>query len=144
MKRLITPSINFCSCFPVLWFFLFLFLVALIFTGTWFYDQKKKMRVVELMRLLGQIQTSFFFLRKDFARTKTQIKPEPTNFLSLRSFSARKLLPLLFFVPLILFCCLVLVWFAVLQVRNLFVKKIKLVRNCPNNLINSTTDVYPY
>ena len=27
------------------------------------------------MRLSGQPQTSLFFLRKDFARTKTQIKP---------------------------------------------------------------------
>ena len=31
------------------------------------------------MRLLGQFQTSLFFLQKDFARTKTQIKPKPTN-----------------------------------------------------------------
>ena len=31
------------------------------------------------MRLLGQFQTSFFFLRKDFTRTKTQIKSKPIN-----------------------------------------------------------------
>ena len=31
------------------------------------------------MRLLGQFQTKLFFLQKDFARTKTQIKPKPTN-----------------------------------------------------------------
>ena len=32
------------------------------------------------MRLLGQFQAGlFFFLRKDFERTKTQIKPKPTN-----------------------------------------------------------------
>ena len=30
------------------------------------------------MRLLGQFQTSLF-LRKDFTRTKTHIKPKPTN-----------------------------------------------------------------
>ena len=30
------------------------------------------------MRLSGQFQGSFF-LRKDFERTKTQIKPKPTN-----------------------------------------------------------------
>ena len=46
------------------------------------------------MRLLGQFQTSFF-LRKDFARTKTQTKPKPTNFLSLRSFYVRKIVALL-------------------------------------------------
>ena len=143
MNRLITPSINFCFCFLVFWFFLF-YIKGINLHGYLILRPEKKMRVVEHMRLLGQFQTSFFFFRKLFARTKTQIKPKPTNFLSLRSFSARKLLPLLFFVPLILFCCLVLVWFAVLQVRNLFVKKIKLVWNCPNNLINSTIDVYPY
>ena len=32
------------------------------------------------MRLLGQFQAGLlFFLRKDFERTKTQIKPKPTN-----------------------------------------------------------------
>ena len=33
------------------------------------------------MRLSGQFQASLFlyFLRKDFERTKTQIKPKPTN-----------------------------------------------------------------
>ena len=32
------------------------------------------------MRLSGQFQACFFFfLRKDFKRTKTQIKPKPTN-----------------------------------------------------------------
>ena len=31
------------------------------------------------MRLLGQIQPRLFLLRKDFKRTKTQIKPKPTN-----------------------------------------------------------------
>ena len=31
------------------------------------------------MRLSVQFQTSLFFLRKDFACTKTQIKPKQTN-----------------------------------------------------------------
>ena len=143
MKRLITPSINFCSCFLVLWFFLF-YIKGINLHGYLILRPEKKNACSWADEVIRANSNQFFFLRKDFARTKTQIKPKPTNFLSLRSFSARKLLPLLFFVPLILFCCLVLVWFAVLQVRNLFVKKIKLVRNCPNNLINSTTDVYPY
>ena len=51
------------------------------------------------MRLLGQFQTSVF-LRKDFARTKTQTKPKPTNFLSLRSFYAEKI------VAFVVFCLL--------------------------------------
>ena len=31
------------------------------------------------MRLLGQFQPRLFLLRKDFKRTKTEIKPKPTN-----------------------------------------------------------------
>ena len=58
-----------------------------------------------------------------------------TNQFSLRE----KLFPLLFFVRLILFWWLVLVWFAFLYARNLFVKQNKLVCNCPNNLIYYTT-----
>ena len=49
------------------------------------------------MRLLGQFKTSLVFLRKNFARTKTQIKPKPTNFLCLRSFYAQKIVAFVVF-----------------------------------------------
>ena len=52
------------------------------------------------MRLLGQFQTSSFFLRKDFARTKTQIRPKPTNFLSLKSFYVQKIVAFVVFYSL--------------------------------------------
>ena len=57
--------------------------------------------------IISSISNQFnFFVRKDFARNKTQIKPKPTNFLSLRSFYARKIVA---FVVLCLlnFICLV-------------------------------------
>ena len=63
--------------------------------------------------VISAISNQFiFFLQKDFARTKTQIKPKPTNFLSLKTnqvFMREKLLPLLFYVCIILFVWLVLV-----------------------------------
>ena len=54
--------------------------------------------------VISAISNQFFFLRKDFARTKTQIKPKPTNFLSLKTnqvFMREKFLPLLFYVGII-------------------------------------------
>ena len=60
--------------------------------------------VVLYLRLLGQFQACLFFLQKGFERKKAP-KPKANDFQSLRSFCAReKLLPLLFFVCLILFC----------------------------------------
>ena len=35
--------------------------------------------VVLYLRLSGQFQVCLFFIRKDFWRTKTQIKPKPSN-----------------------------------------------------------------
>ena len=49
------------------------------------------------MKLLGQFKTSLFILRKNFARTKTQIKLKPTNFLCLRSFYAQKIFAFIVF-----------------------------------------------
>ena len=56
------------------------------------------------MRFPRQVQVSFFFLREDFERKKG-IKMQNKRFPLLKSFCARKkLLPLLPFVSLILFC----------------------------------------
>ena len=91
------------------------------------------------MRLLRQLQTSFFFLRKDFAHTKHKSKQKEPILSHVEAFMLENLLPMLFVVCLILFCWLVLVWFAFLYARNLFIKKNKLVWNCPNNLICHTS-----
>ena len=69
----------------------------------------------------------FSFLRRNFERkksTKTQNKRFPPSQKLLRSFCARKkLLPLLFFVHLILFCQFVFACDVFLCAQNFFVKK---------------------
>ena len=88
------------------------------------------------MRLLGQFKTSLVFLRKNFARTKTQIKPKPTNFLCLRSFYAQKIVAFVVFSSLN-FISLVgfgLIWVFVRAKSFPKIQKKKLVWNCPNNL----------
>ena len=82
--------------------------------------------VVSYLRSLGHS----FFLRKNLERTKTQIKPKPTNktktseqkTIKATIFRAEKLLR----------------WGKMFVLS--FLKKL----NCPNNLIHNTTDVYPY
>ena len=98
------------------------------------------------MRLLGQFKTSLFFLRKNFARTKTQIKLKPTNFLCLRSFYAQKIVAFIVFSSLN-FISLVgfgLIWVFVSAKSFPKIQKKKLVWNCPNTLMYYTTDMYPY
>ena len=85
----------------------------------------------------------FYFLRNNFGRRKAP-KRKINNFPPLRSFSARKIVAFidsfsLVFVLLVDFC------FICVFVRlNLFVKKNKQTKNCPDGLICNTTDVYRY
>ena len=87
------------------------------------------------MRLLEQFRTSLFFLRKDFARTKTQTKPKPINVFSLRSFYVQKI------VAFVVFCSFVVLLVGFGLVCAFLRAKNKLVWNCPNNFIYHTTDV---
>ena len=74
------------------------------------------------MRLLGQFQTIFFYENISRLQKRKSNENQPI-FCPLEVFMRQKLLPLLCFVHLILFCWLVLAWFAFLYVRNFFVKK---------------------
>ena len=89
--------------------------------------------------IIRTTSNQFFFLRKDFAHTKHKSKQKEPILSHVEAFMLENLLPMLFVVCLILFCWLVLVWFAFLYARNLFIKKNKLVWNCPNNLIYHTS-----
>ena len=64
-----------------------------------------------------------FFLRKELHAQEAP-KCKINVFHPLRSFCARKLLPLLFSVFPFLFCWLVLVWFTFLYIQDFFAKKI--------------------
>ena len=80
-----------------------------------------------------------FFLRKDFECKKVP-KRKINGFHPLRSFCAREIfLPLLFIVCLILFCQLVLVWFAFLRSKS-FCQKSKETWNCPDNVKYNTSN----
>ena len=76
------------------------------------------------MRLSGQPQTSSFFIWKDFACTKTQIKPKPTNKIKLSKQKTTK--ATIFCASKLLRECLV--WFAFLYMQNLFIKKVNWFR----------------
>ena len=94
------------------------------------------------MRLLVQFQTSLIFLYEKISRViKRKSNQNQPIFSLLEVFMREKLLPLLFYVCLILFVWLVLVWFAFLYLQNLLKKK--LVWNCPNHLIHHTTFLIP-
>ena len=75
----------------------------------------------------------FFFLRKDFACTKS-IKRKTNDFYPLKIFCAQKIVALLFSVCLILFCWVIFACDVFLCVGNLFVKK-KHTSNGLDNLI---------
>ena len=79
----------------------------------------------------------YFFLWKNFARTK-RTERKTNNFHLLRSICTRKkLLPLLFSICLILFCWLIFDCECFFCARNLFVKKInKQAWNCLDNIIS--------
>ena len=76
------------------------------------------------MRLSRQFQAGLFFLFKKrfWAYKKHQSSKWPVFPLS-EVFMRKKLLPLLLFVRLFLFYCLVLVWYAFLYAQNFFIKR---------------------
>ena len=80
----------------------------------------------------------FFFYEKILS--KEAPKHKINGFHLLRSFCAREiLLSLLFIVCLILFCQLVLVWFAFLRSKS-FCQKSKETWNCPDNVKYNTSN----
>ena len=86
------------------------------------------------MRLSGQFQ---FFYEK-ILRVKKAPKHKIKFFPFSEVFLHKKLLPLLFFVRLILFCYLLLARFAFLCTQTFFTKN----WNCLNKLMYYTTDLY--
>ena len=96
------------------------------------------------MRLSGQFEVSFFFLQKDFERTKSQsIKMQNNQFPPLRSFYAQKNCCLCCFLN----ACLCFFWLVLVDLRfssiKIFSLKKKLAENCPDILRYYTSDVYP-
>ena len=88
------------------------------------------------MRLSGQFEVSFFFLQKDFERTKSQsIKMQNNQFPPLRSFYAQKNCCLCCFLN----ACLCFFWLVLVDLRfssiKIFSLKKKLAENCPDILI---------
>ena len=70
------------------------------------------------------ISSQFIYFTKRLWAHKKHQSAKQTTFFLLEVFICKKLLPLLFFVCLFLFCWLVLAWFAFLRAQNLFIKKI--------------------
>ena len=106
-------------------------------------DNKKSSIANEVIRTILS-QSNFFFFYERIMRAQKGPKRKTNYFYALRNFCApKKLLPLLFSVCLILFCWFIFACDVFLCAQNLFIKN-RLARNCPNNLIYYTTDVYPY
>ena len=98
------------------------------------------------MRSSGQFQACLFFLRKDFARTKstkTQNK-QLSPFTLLEVCAREKLLPQLFSVCLILFCWLMFACNMFLCAQSLFVKKIYRLEIVLITSFYYTTYIYVY
>ena len=87
------------------------------------------------MRLSRQFQVCLFFLREDFARTKSTKMQKKATFTLLEVSAHKKMLALLFSVCLILFCWLMSACECFCCARNIFVKKIKQAWNCLDNRI---------
>ena len=98
-----------------------------------------------VIRIISKQFIHFFFFYEKISRVeKLKSNQNQPIFFLLQVFIGKKWLHLLFFVRIVLFCWLVLLWFAFLYPQNLFVKKHKLVWNCPNNLTYYTYWRLPY